>query len=99
MAKSPALSEARAKSLKVCGKFNLYQWSSVNPLSTEMDGLAGLSEEYFPLSAFQSIEPLLKEIIRGKTTPKNRQGQLPPLEEISTPFACPSVRDFRAACE
>ena len=34
------------------------------------------------LTAFQSLEPLLKEIIRGKTTPENRKGQLPALEEI-----------------
>jgi hypothetical protein len=81
-----AKSQNLAESLKVYGKFNLYQWSSANPLSTEMDGLANISEEYFPQRAFQSLEPLLKEIIRGKTTPKNRQGQLPPLEEISPPL-------------
>lgn len=82
--KSPDLPSEYAESLKVYGKFNLYLWSSVNPLSTEMDGLANISEEYFPRRAFQSLEPLFKEIIRGKTAPKNRQGQLPPLEEFSS---------------
>jgi hypothetical protein len=93
LAKSQDLPEAYAESLKVYGKFNLYEWSSVNPLSTEMDGLANISEEYFPRRAFQSLEPLLKEIIRGKTAPKNRQGQLPPFEEISShPTGGPTQR-------
>jgi len=82
--KSPDLPSEYAESLKVHGKFNLYLWSRVNPLSTEMDGLANVSEEYFPRRSFQSLEPLFKEIIRGTATPKNRGGQQPPLEEISS---------------
>jgi hypothetical protein len=47
-----------------------------------MDGLANISEAYFPSRTFQSLDPVLRQIIRGKATPKNSKGQLSPLEEI-----------------
>jgi len=79
---SSDLPEGYAERLKFHGDFNLYLWSTVNPLSTEMDGLANISETYFPSRTFQSLDPVLRLIIRGKATPKNSKGQLPPLEEI-----------------
>ena len=85
--KAPGITQAHAESLEMYGKFNLYLWSSVNPLSTEMDGLANVSEEYFPCRAFLSLEPTLKQIIRGFASPRNSKGQHPPLEEISTPHS------------
>jgi hypothetical protein len=80
--RAPDLPAEYAASLKVDGKFNLYLWSEINPLSTEMDGLANISEAYFPSRTFQSLDPVLRQIIRGKATPKNSKGQLSPLEEI-----------------
>ncbi len=85
LAKSPDLPEEHAESLKFYGKFNLYLWSTANPLTTEMDGLANISEEYFPRRAFQSLESVLKQMIRGEVTPRSHKGQLPPLAEIPTP--------------
>jgi len=83
LATNPNLPEVYAGSLKFYGKFNLYLWSSVNPLSKEADGLANISEEYFPCRAFLSLEPLLREIVRARGVPKGQSDQLPPLEEIS----------------
>ena len=82
---SSDLPEGYAESLKFYGKFNLYLWSAVNPLSTEMDGLANISEAYFPSRPFQSLDPGLKQIIRGNVIVPSSKGQLPPLEE--TPIA------------
>ena len=78
----PDLPEVYAESLKIHGKFNLYLWSSVNPLSLQMDGLANISDAYFPCRSFQSLDPVAKQIIRGKATPKISKGQFPPLEEM-----------------
>ncbi len=85
LAKNPDLPEEYAESLKFYGKFNLYLWSTANPLTTEMDGLANISEEYFPRRTFQSLEPVLKQVIRGEVTPRSHIGQLPPLAEIPPP--------------
>jgi hypothetical protein len=82
---SSDLQEGYAESLKFHGEFNLYLWSTVNPLSTEMDGLANISEAYFPSRTFQSLDPSLRQIIRGNVTVPGSKGQLPPLEE--TPIA------------
>ncbi len=81
--KAPGITEAHAESLVFHGEFNLYLWSDINPLSSEMDGLANVSETYFPCRAFQSLEPVLKQIIRGKTAPRSSKDQPPPLEETS----------------
>jgi hypothetical protein len=80
--KAPGITEAHAESLKIHGEFNLYLWSTVNPLSAQMDGLANISEAYFPCRSFQSLDPVPKQIIRGKTTPRSGKEQRPPLEEI-----------------
>ena len=82
--KYPALPAEPAASVEIYRKFNLYLWSDINPLSTEMDGLANISEAYFPSWTFQSLDPVLRQILRGKATPKNSKGQLSPLEEIPT---------------
>jgi hypothetical protein len=84
LASSPDLPAVYTASLKYYGEFNLYLWSDINPLSSEMDGLANISEMYFPRRTFQSLEPSLKQIIRAQATPKSSKGQRPPLEEIST---------------
>jgi hypothetical protein len=78
---SSDLPEGYAESLKFHGKFNLYLWSTVNPLSTEMDGLANISEAYFPSRAFQSLDPVLRQIIRGNVTVPSSKDQLPLLVE------------------
>ncbi|NBV35432.1 MAG: hypothetical protein EBR81_17000, partial [Proteobacteria bacterium] len=78
---SPDLPEGYAESLKFHGKFNLYLWSPLNPLSTEMDGLANISERYFPSRTFQSLDPILRQIVRGNVTVPSGEVQLPPLEE------------------
>ena len=85
---SSDLPEGYAESLKFHGEFNLYLWSTVNPLSTEMDGLANISEAYFPSRAFQSLDPILRQVIRGNFTVPSSKGQLPPLEE--NPIAHPT---------
>jgi hypothetical protein len=82
---SSDLPEGYAESLKFHGEFNLYLWSTVNPLSTKMHGLANISEAYFPSRPFQSLDPGLRQIIRGNVTVPSSKGQLPPLEE--TPIA------------
>jgi hypothetical protein len=85
--KNPDLPEVYTESLKIHGDFNLYLWSSVNPLSTQMDGLANISEAYFPCRSFQSLGPVPKQIIRGRTTPRSSKGHPSPLEEISISHA------------
>jgi hypothetical protein len=83
--KQPDLPAEPTASVKIYGKFNLYLWSHINPLSTEMDGLANISEAYFPSRTFQSLDPVLRQILRGNVTVPGSKGQLPPLEE--TPIA------------
>jgi len=87
-ATSAGLPAANAESLKLHGKFNLYLWSSINPLSTKMNGLANVSEEYFPSRAFQSLDPVARQIVRGRVTLRDRRNQPHPLQEVcilSTP--------------
>lgn len=81
LTKCPDLPAEHAASLKVHGKFNLYLWSTINPLSTEMDGLANISEVYFPSRTFQSLDPILRQIIRGNVTVPSSKDQLPLLVE------------------
>ena len=81
LTKCSDLPAEHAASLKFYGKFNLYLWSSVNPLITEMDGLANISEAYFPSRTFQSLDLVLRQIIRGNVTVPSSKGQLPLLVE------------------
>jgi hypothetical protein len=46
-----------------------------------MDGLANISERYFPPRAFQSLDPVLRQIIRGNVIVPSSKGQLPLLVE------------------
>jgi hypothetical protein len=84
-AKSTGLPAANTESIRLHGKFNLYLWSSINPLSTKMNGLANVSEEYFPCTAFQSLDPVAKEIVRGRVALGDNRNQPPPLQETRIP--------------
>jgi hypothetical protein len=93
--KAPGITEAHAESLIFHGKFNLYLLSDINPLSTKMNGLANISEEYFPCRAFQSLDPVAKQIVRGRVTLGDRRNQPPPLREVCIPSTPTQVQPLQ----
>ena len=74
-----------SRMLAVYGKFYLYLWSMVNPLSSEMDGLANISPGYFPKRSFLSLDPDLRKICGASVKPRNSPSGTTPLQEISPP--------------
>ena len=74
-----------SRMLAVYGKFYLYLWSMVNPLASEMDGLANISPVYFPKRSFLSLDPDLRKICGASVKPRNSPSGTTPLQEISPP--------------
>jgi hypothetical protein len=87
-----------SRMLAVYGKFYLYLWSTVNPLASEMDGLANISPDYFPKRSFLSLDPDLRKICGASVTSKNAQSGKTPLQQIppSTRISEGSSSDYGA---